>query len=132
MLPLIKRKNGSSRAKGEKREHGRRGGGGDDADVSDRALSLNVKKNKLDRDSMLRELTLLKKQTTEMEAKYNNVLQENRLLWQTFMKSKQQQDAMKQQMERICRFIYKVYPNRLRDTNDDSYVVSSYLLHRRC
>ena len=67
-----------------------------------------------------------------MEAKYNNVLQENRLLWQTFMKSKQQQDAMKQQMERICRFIYKVYPNRLRDTNDDSYVVSSYLLHRRC
>ena len=37
---------------------------------------------------MLRELTLLKKQTTEMEAKYNNVLQENRLLWQTFMKSK--------------------------------------------
>ena len=51
---------------------------------------------------MLRELTLLKKQTTEMEAKYNNVLQENRLLWQTFMKSKQQQDAMKQQMERIA------------------------------
>ena len=48
------------------------------------------------------------------------------------MKSKQQQDAMKQQMERICRFIYKVYPNRLRDTNDDSYVVSSSLLHRRC
>ena len=91
-----------------------------------------MKKNKLDRDSMLRELTLLKKQTTEMEAKYNNVLQENRLLWQTFMKSKQQQDAMKQQMERICRFIYKVYPNRLRDTNDDSYVVSSSLLHRRC
>ena len=68
------------------------------SDLSERTLSLNVKKNKIDRDAMLRELTLLKQQTAEMEAKYTNVLQENRLLWQTFMKSKKQQDALKQQM----------------------------------
>ena len=95
------------------------------SDLSERTLSLNVKKNKIDRDAMLRELTLLKQQTAEMEAKYTNVLQENRLLWQTFMKSKKQQDALKQQMERICRFLYKVYPGtRIRDNEDaNPYVV---------
>ena len=40
------------------------------SDLSERTLSLNVKKNKIDRDAMLRELTLLKQQTAEMEAKY--------------------------------------------------------------
>ena len=84
-------------------------------------ISLNVKRNKVDRDALLWEFTQLKKQTTELEAKYTNVLQENRLLWQTFMKSKQQQDVMKQQMERICRFLYKMYPgNHLRDANPSS------------
>lgn len=89
---------------------------------------MNVKKSKMDCDLILRDLTILKKQTAEMESKYTNVLQENRLLWQTLMKSKKQQDAMKQQMERVCRFLYKVYPgNRLRDTGDDStqFVISA-------
>ena len=82
---------------------------------------MNVKKSKMDRDMILRDLTLLKKQTAEMESKYTNVLQENRLLWQTLMKSKKQQDAMKQQMERVCRFLYKVYPsNPVRDAPDDN------------
>ena len=63
---------------------------------------MNVKKSKMDRDMILRDLTLLKKQTAEMESKYTNVLQENRLLWQTLMKSKKQQDAMKQQLARVC------------------------------
>lgn len=84
-----------------------------------------MKRNKVDRDTMLWELSQIKKQTAEMEAKYTNVLQENRLLWQTFMKSKKQQDIMKQQLERICRFLYKIYPsNHIRDTTDDfsSYV----------
>ena len=122
LLPLIKRKNGSSKAKGEKRDFWIMTLA---SDLSERTLSLNVKKNKIDRDAMLRELTLLKQQTAEMEAKYTNVLQENRLLWQTFMKSKKQQDALKQQMERICRFLYKVYPGtRIRDNEDaNPYVV---------
>ena len=84
-----------------------------------------MKRNKVDRDTMLWELTQIKKQTAEMEVKYTNVLQENRLLWQTLMKSKKQQDAMKQQLERICRFLCKIYPsNYIRDTADDlpSYV----------
>ena len=89
----------------------------------------------MDRDKILRDLTLLKKQTAEMESKYTNVLQENRLLWQTLMKSKKQQDAMKQQMERVCRFLYKVYPNnRVRDTTDDSqqFVRVVIPIYRRC
>ena len=88
-----------------------------------------MKRNKVDRDTMLWELSQIKKQTAEMEAKYTNVLQENRLLWQTLMKSKKQQDAMKQQLERICRFLYKIYPsNHIRDTTDDfsSYVCTTW------
>ena len=69
------------------------------SELSDHSISMNVKKSKMDRDMILRDLTLLKKQTAEMESKYTNVLQENRLLWQTLMKSKKQQDAMKQQMK---------------------------------
>ena len=84
---------------------------------------MNVKKSKLDRDMILRDLTLLKKQTEEMESKYNNVLQENRLLWQTIMKSKKQQDGMKLQMERICRFHYKMYPTRIQTGDDMNYSV---------
>ena len=84
---------------------------------------MTVKKSKYDRDLILRDLTLLKKQTAEMEAKYTNVLQENRLLWQTIMKSKKQQDEMKHQMERICRFICKMYPNRVQNTEEINYNV---------
>lgn len=94
------------------------------SDLNEHALSMNVKKSKMDRDMILRDLTLLKKQTAEMEAKYTNVLQENRLLWQTIMKSKKQQDTMKLQMERICRFLYKVYPNRIQGVDDVNYNVS--------
>ena len=126
LLPLIKRKNGSSKVKPEKRERcilflsyfyflA--------SDLNDHVLSMNVKKSKLDRDMILRDLTLLKKQTEEMESKYNNVLQENRLLWQTIMKSKKQQDGMKLQMERICRFHYKMYPNRIQPGDDMNYSV---------
>ena len=84
---------------------------------------MSVKKNKLDRDIILRDLTLLKKQTAEMEAKYTNVLQENRLLWQTIMKNKEQQDIMKNKMERICRFIYKLYPNLIQNNDDINHNV---------
>lgn len=94
------------------------------SDLNEHALSMNVKKSKMDRDMILRDLTLLKKQTAEMEAKYTNVLQENRLLWQTIMKSKKQQDTMKLQMERICRFLYKVYPNRIQGGDDVNYNVN--------
>ena len=86
---------------------------------------MSVKKSKLDRDLILRDLTLLKKQTMEMEAKYTNVLQENRLLWQTIMKNKEQQDMMKNKMERICRLIYKLYPNLLQGNEEINYHVFS-------
>lgn len=105
------------------------------SELSDHSISMNVKKSKMDRDMILRDLTLLKKQTAEMESKYTNVLQENRLLWQTLMKSKKQQDAMKQQMERVCRFLYKVYPsNRVRDAPDDNpqFVRIARRIDRRC
>ena len=95
---------------------------------------MSVKKSKLDRDLYLRELSLLKKQISDMESKYNNILQENRFLWKTFMNSKKQQDVMKQQMERICKFISKFSAgNRLLETDDTpQYVCFSPLFPLRC
>ena len=120
LLPLIKRKNGT-KTKSEKRERSRSDGCflSVVSDSTDHALSMSVKKSKLDRDLYLRELSLLKKQISDMESKYNNILQENRFLWKTFMNSKKQQDIMKQQMERICKFINKFSAgNRLLETDD--------------
>ena len=63
---------------------------------------------------------MLKKQISNMESRYNNVLKENQFLWKTFMNSKKQQDEMKRQMERICKFISKLTTsNRILDNSDD-------------
>lgn len=135
LLPLIKRKNGT-KTKSEKRERSRSGRCflSVVSDSTDHALSMSVKKSKLDRDLYLRELSLLKKQISDMESKYNNILQENRFLWKTFMNSKKQQDIMKQQMERICKFINKFSAgNRLLETDDTpQYVCFLSSLLRRC
>ena len=97
---------------------------------------MSVKKSRIDRDIYLRELTLLKKQISNMESRYNNVLKENQFLWKTFMNSKKQQDEMKRQMERICKFISKLTTsNRILDNSDDlsQYVRFHFLCDdRRC
>lgn len=78
---------------------------------------------------------MLKKQISSMESRYNNVLKENQFLWKTFMNSKKQQDEMKRQMERICKFISKLTTsNRILDNSDDlnQYVGSRAAFDRRC
>lgn len=129
---MIKRKNSSAKVKSEKRERCR----GVipvskivASSAADHSLSVSVKKSRIDRDIYLRELTLLKKQISNMESRYNNVLKENQFLWKTFMNSKKQQDEMKRQMERICKFISKLTTsNRILDNSDDFSQYVRFLL----
>ncbi|KAK8802129.1 hypothetical protein WA158_006523 [Blastocystis sp. Blastoise] len=73
------------------------------------STEVEVKREKLNTDKCIKDYNSLRRKQEEIEMKYNKLLQDNAVLYNIFLESKQRQDEMKKQMEKIYAFVYNIY-----------------------